>query len=67
MDSNGSVGPGQPLRSSLAVQWRVTHALLIRELITRYGRNNVGFLWLFLEPMLFTLAITAVWTATRSV
>ena len=35
--------------------------------ITRYGRNNIGFLWLFVEPMLFTLAITAFWAATRSV
>ena len=39
----------------------------MRELLTRYGRNNIGFLWLFLEPMLFTLAITAFWAATRSI
>jgi ABC-type polysaccharide/polyol phosphate export permease len=49
------------------VQRRVVGALLLREVLTRYGRKNVGFLWLFLEPMLFTLAITALWTATRSV
>lgn len=53
--------------SSLRVQGRVIYALLIRELLTRYGRNNFGFLWLILEPMLFTLAVTAIWTATRSV
>jgi ABC-type polysaccharide/polyol phosphate export permease len=47
------------------LQGRVVHALLIREMLTRYGRSNIGFLWLILEPMLFTLAITAVWTATR--
>jgi ABC-2 type transport system permease protein/capsular polysaccharide transport system permease protein len=39
----------------------------MRELLTRYGRNNIGFLWLFLEPMLFTVVITAFWTATRSI
>ena len=39
----------------------------MRELLTRYGRNNIGFLWLFLEPMLFTLAITIFWAATRSI
>ncbi len=49
------------------MQQRVIGALLMREVITRYGRNNIGFLWLFVEPMLFTLAITALWTATRSV
>jgi ABC-type polysaccharide/polyol phosphate export permease len=49
------------------VNRRVLSALLMRELLTRYGRNNIGFLWLFLEPMLFTLAITIFWTATRSI
>jgi len=48
-------------------QRRVLSALVMRELLTRYGRNNIGFLWLFLEPMLFTLAITAFWAATRSI
>lgn len=53
-------------RESLAVQRRIVGALLIREVITRYGRHNIGFLWLFVEPMLFTLGVTALWTATRS-
>ncbi|MEP1422634.1 MAG: ABC transporter permease [Erythrobacter sp.] len=56
-----------PLRESLAVQGRVLGALLIREVITRYGRHNIGFLWLFVEPMIFTLGITALWSATKSV
>ena len=50
-----------------STQWRVLSALVMRELLTRYGRNNIGFLWLFLEPMLFTLAITIFWAATRSI
>ncbi len=37
----------------------------MREIITRYGRHNIGFLWLFLEPMLFTLGITTLWTVTK--
>lgn len=52
---------------ALQVQWRVVWALILREMLTRYGRNNIGFLWLFLEPMLFTMAVTALWTATRTV
>jgi ABC-type polysaccharide/polyol phosphate export permease len=51
---------------SLRVQWRIIHALLLREVITRYGRHNLGFLWLFAEPMLFTIGVTVLWTATRS-
>lgn len=56
-----------PLRESLRVQLRVLGALLIREMLTRYGRHNIGFLWLFVEPMIFTLGVTALWTATKSV
>jgi capsular polysaccharide transport system permease protein len=53
------------LRRSAAIQLRVIHALVMREVITRYGRHNIGFLWLFLEPMLFTLGITTLWTVTK--
>jgi ABC-type polysaccharide/polyol phosphate export permease len=46
---------------------RVIGALLLRELLTRYGRNNIGFLWLFVEPMLFILVVTILWRATRTI
>ena len=58
---------GQPLRESWLIQCRVVHALLLREVLTRYGRHNIGFMWLFVEPMLFTLGVTALSTATKSV
>src|SRR6185436_16405858 len=48
--------------ASLRIQFRVIGALLMREIITRYGRDNLGFLWLFVEPMLFTVGVTALWT-----
>jgi len=52
---------------SAAVQWRVIYALLMREILTRYGRHNIGFLWLFVEPMVFTTGVTILWTLTKSV
>lgn len=52
---------------SARIQLRVIHALFLRELLTRYGRHNIGFLWIFIEPMIFTLGVTALWTATQSV
>lgn len=55
------------LLRSCAIQMRVIGALLMREVITRYGRHNIGFMWLFVEPMLFTLGVTALWTATKAV
>ena len=46
---------------SLKIQLRVIHALMMREIITRFGRHNLGFLWLFLEPMIFTLGVMIMW------
>ena len=51
------------LRQSFGVQLRVLHALLMRELITRFGRENLGVLWLIGEPMLFTLGVATLWSA----
>ena len=55
-----------PLLRSLRIQLRVIGALLMREILTRYGRHNVGFLWVFFEPMMFTLGIIGLWTATKA-
>lgn len=54
-----------PLLRSVQIQMRVVAALLMREIITRYGRHNVGFLWVFFEPMSFTLGVTALWNAAK--
>src|SRR5512136_516731 len=55
-----------PLLRSFRIQLRVIGALLMREILTRYGRHNIGFLWLFVEPMLFTLGVTALWTLAKA-
>jgi ABC-type polysaccharide/polyol phosphate export permease len=55
----------QLIRSS-SIEGRVIHALLLREVLTRFGRHNIGFLWLFVEPMLFTIGVTALWTVSKS-
>ncbi|MCP5397086.1 MAG: ABC transporter permease [Sphingomonadaceae bacterium] len=55
------------LTDSLRVNARIVGALLVREMLTRYGRHNIGFLWLFVEPMIFTIGVTILWTATKSV
>ena len=38
---------------SFAVQKRVIGALFMREFMTRWGRRNFGFAWLFAEPLVF--------------
>ena len=51
----------QKLRQSWSLQTRVIHALMIRELITRFGRENIGFLWIMAEPLLFAGLVGLVW------
>jgi capsular polysaccharide transport system permease protein len=50
------------LHRSFAIQLRVLRALMLREIITRFGRENLGVLWLIGEPMLFTLGVAGLWT-----
>lgn len=51
---------------AFAIQARVIRALVARELLTRYGRNNIGFLWVFVEPMIFALAIAWLWSTLKA-
>ena len=45
------------LLRSAGIQARVIGALLMRELHTRYGRDNIGYLWLIAEPMMLATVI----------
>jgi ABC-type polysaccharide/polyol phosphate export permease len=47
--------------SSFSIHFRVVYALLMREVITRFGRHNIGVLWLIVEPMMFTLGVATLW------
>ena len=43
-------------------QLRVVRALVLRDMITRYGRENIGFVWLVLEPMLLCSGVLVLWS-----
>jgi capsular polysaccharide transport system permease protein len=61
---DGAVPAGSETLRGLRRQARVVHALLLREMQTRFGRNQLGFLWLFLEPLLLAGAIAVMkWLA----
>lgn len=47
------------------VQKRVVGALMIRELTTRFGRENIGFLWMMAEPLLFAGLVAIMWRFMR--
>src|SRR6478609_4429883 len=54
------------LRTGWRIQSRVLGALMIRELHTRFGRENIGFLWLMVEPLIFAILVGLMWTAMRA-
>lgn len=49
------------LQEGWRIQIRVIHALIIRELYTRFGRENIGFLWIMVEPLLFAGLVAVIW------
>ncbi|MDK2746714.1 MAG: ABC transporter permease [Brevundimonas sp.] len=40
-------------------------ALFMREIMTRYGRDGIGFLWLIGEPLLFCMGVIGMWTIIK--
>lgn len=56
MSLPASTGSGLFARG-LATQGRVIGALIMRELHTRYGRDNIGYLWLLGEPLMLAVVI----------
>lgn len=53
------IGPSRtrPLYDAFQTQMRVIGALIMRELHTRFGRENIGYLWLIAEPMMLASVI----------
>jgi capsular polysaccharide transport system permease protein len=43
-------------------RFKTLNALLIRELMVRFGHNNIGFLWLVGEPLILTIGVMIVWS-----
>jgi capsular polysaccharide transport system permease protein len=51
--------------AGLSVQVRCLRALMIREMMMRYGRNSLGFIWVFIEPMLLCVGVMIIWSLIR--
>jgi capsular polysaccharide transport system permease protein len=43
----------------------VLGALVLREMQARFGRHNIGYLWMIVEPMLLASVVTAIHYATE--
>lgn len=56
--------PSRPtFMSGWITQMRVIGALLLRELHTRYGRENIGYLWLIGEPLMLASVMALLHTS----
>lgn len=49
------------LPTGLPRHGRIIGALMMREIMTRYGREGLGFLWLIGEPLIFCLGVLTMW------
>ena len=54
------------LLEALRIQIRVIGALMMRELHTRYGRENIGYLWMIGEPLMFGTVIALMHSGQHS-
>jgi capsular polysaccharide transport system permease protein len=43
----------------------ILSGLLFREVATRYGRRNIGFLWVIAEPLLFCAGVAVLWKVVK--
>jgi len=48
--------------SRISHKLRLIDALLIRELMGRFGHNNIGFMWQFAEPLMLCLGVMVSWS-----
>lgn len=44
---------------------RIIASLMMREVITRFGREGLGFAWLIGEPLLFCFGVMGLWSLTK--
>jgi len=44
---------------------RIVGALIMREILTRYGREGIGFLWLVVEPLMFCFGVLIMWSVIK--
>ncbi|HHT8903103.1 TPA: ABC transporter permease [Burkholderia cenocepacia] len=50
----------------LRIQGRVIWALVMREMITRFGREGLGVLWIMAEPAMFVVGVMIIFSHTET-
>jgi capsular polysaccharide transport system permease protein len=60
------VSPMNVFFAALRVEMRIVGALMLREIMTRFGRENIGFVWLMGEPFLLTAGVMIAWSISKN-
>ncbi len=55
----------RPAENPLAIQIRVVGALMMRDLVGKYGRANLSYLWAFVEPLAFIALMCVIFSYRR--
>ncbi|GAU82911.1 capsular polysaccharide ABC transporter permease protein KpsM [Bosea sp. BIWAKO-01] len=50
------------MATRLKIQIDVISALMIRNIVAKYGRGSLGFLWLIVEPIFLLSGVIVIWT-----
>jgi capsular polysaccharide transport system permease protein len=51
--------------NAVLIQARTLRALIVRELMMRYGREGGGFVWVIVEPMMLCIGVTTLWVLMK--
>lgn len=55
--------PSQPtMGDRLSIQIEVIKALMVRFILAKYGRGNLGFFWMIVEPIFLLTGVIIIWT-----
>ena len=57
-----NINPNKILLQQARIQGRVIWALTMREIITRFGREGLGSIWLFIEPAMFIIGVMIIFS-----
>jgi capsular polysaccharide transport system permease protein len=60
------IASARQLWHGFTVQCRVIAALMSLQFVLRWGRKNLGFSWLFAEPLVFAIPVIIIWTLVRA-
>ena len=50
-----------------ATRLTVIKALILRDMLSRFGRGNLGFFWAILEPIILATGVMLIWTIIQEV